>query len=132
MTIVDRIEDHQARCQTHLLRLRMLARDEAGTALSRQWVAEVIRATGAVLAEAEAAGSDARAAAGPAAETFLSVRLTRLATAANDVIAAAWAGDSAQLGRHLHRFDVLTSAIWTVQRSVCGPAPGRRRRFVTP
>ena len=119
-------EDHQARCQPYLLTLRMLALNEAGTALACQSVIEFIRATEAVLAEAEAAVRDAGAAAGPAAGTFLSVRLSRLAAAADDVITAARAGDPARLRRHLDRFDVLTSAIWTVQRSVYGPEPGRR------
>jgi len=115
MTIADRIDDHQARCQPHALSLRMIARDEPGTALTRQGVLEVIQATQAILAEAEAAVRDARAG------TFLGVRLSRLAAAADDVIAAARAGDAAQLRRHLHRFEVLTSAIWTVQEAVYGP-----------
>ncbi len=129
MTIADKIEDHQARCQPHVLRLRMIARDEAGTTLSWQAVTEVIQATGAILAEAEAADSTARAAAGagPGAAIFLGVRLNRLAAAASDAIAAAGDGDSGQLRRHLHRFEVLTSAIWTVQRAVSRPDPGRRR-----
>jgi hypothetical protein len=129
MTIADKIEDHQARCQPHVLRLRMIARDEAGTALTWQAVTEVIQATGAILAEAEASDSDARAAAGagPGAATFLGVRLNRLAVAASDAITAAGEGDSGQLRRHLHRFEVLTSAIWTVQQAVSGPDPGRHR-----
>lgn len=128
MTIAGTIEDHQARCQPHLLRLRMIARDNPGTALPWQAVVEVIQATEAILAEAEVAGSDAQAAAGGSvgARTFLGVRLSRLTAAASDAIAAATEGDSAQLRRHLHRFDVLTSAIWTVQLAVSGPDPGRR------
>ncbi len=120
VTIADQIEDHQARCLPHMLRLRMLARDEAQAALPWQAVLEVIQATEAILAEAEAevAGRDARAAAGDdrGAGTFLSVRLNRLATAADDLVLAAGSGDFAQLRRHLHRFEVLTTAIWTVQR----------------
>ncbi len=129
MTVTDKIEDHQARCLPYMLRLRMIARDEAGAALTWQAVTEVIAATGAILAEAEAADSDARAAAGggPGATTFLAVRLSRLMTAANDAIAAAGEGDSGQLRRHLHRFEVLTSAIWTVQQAVSSPDPGRHR-----
>ena len=121
MTSADQIEDHQARCQPHVLRLRIIARDEAGTRLPWQLVADITQATEAILAEAEAAGSEAFASGrgGPGAGTFLSVRLSRLATAANDVIAAA--GDPAQLRRRLHRFEVLTSAIWTVQQGVSGP-----------
>ena len=130
MTIADKIEGHQARCQPYVLRLRMIARDEAGTALTWQAVSEVMQATGAILAEAEAAGSAVRAAAGgggPGAATFLGVRLDRLMAAANDVIAAAGEGDSGQLRRHLHRFEVLTSAIWTVQQAVSRPDPSRQR-----
>ena len=89
----DTIEDHQARCQPYMLRLQMIALDETGIALTWQAVTEVVQATGAILAEAEAAGSDARAAAGPGAATFLGVRLSRLAAAANDAIAAAGEGD---------------------------------------
>jgi len=96
MTIADRVDDHEARCQPHMLSLRMIAGYEAGTALSRQAVGEVIQATEAT------------------------VRLSRLAAAADDVIAAASAGDAAQLRRQLRRFDVLTSAIWTVQEAVYG------------
>ena len=121
MTITDKIEDHQARCQPYVLRLRMIAHDEAGTTLTWQAVTEVIQATEAILAEAKASGSDARAEAGPGTATFLNARLSRLAAAANDAIAAAGEGDSGLLRRHLHRFEVLTSAIWTVQQAVSGP-----------
>jgi hypothetical protein len=121
MTSADQIEDHQARCQPHVLRLQMIARDEAGTGFAWQAVAAVTEAAEAILAEAEAAGSATFAVGGGGPGIFLSVRLSRLATAANDVIAAARAGDTAQLRRRLHRFEVLTSAIWTVQRAVSGP-----------
>jgi len=127
MTTADKIEDHQARCQPYMLMLRMIAHDETGIVPTWQAVTEVVQATGAILAEAEAAGSDARAAAGPGAATFLNVRLSRLAAAANEAIAAAGEGDSGLLRRHLHRFEVLTSAIWTVQRAVSGPDRGRPR-----
>jgi hypothetical protein len=125
MTAPDTIEDHQARCQPYMLKLRMIVLDEAGTALTWQAVTEVVQATGAILAEAEAAGSYARAAAGPGTATFLSVRMSRLAGAANDAIAAAGEGDCSLLRRHLHRFEALTSAIWTVQQAVSGPDRGR-------
>ncbi len=127
MTITDKIEDHQARCQPYVLRLRMIAHDKAGTTLTWQAVTEVIQATEAILAEAKASGSDARAEAGPGTATFLNVRLSRLATAANDAIAAAGEGDSGLLRRHLHRFEVLTSAIWTVQQAVSDPDRARPR-----
>ncbi|HEX2746238.1 MAG TPA: hypothetical protein VHO07_06310 [Streptosporangiaceae bacterium] len=125
MTSTGPIEAHEARCQPHLLRLEMIARGEVGAVFTQGALAEVIRATEAVVAEAEAAGYDARAAAGlgaggPGAAIFLQVRLNRLATAAGDAIAAAQAGDSAQMRRHLRRFDGLTAAIWTVQQAVYG------------
>jgi hypothetical protein len=54
---------------------------------------------------------------------FLDVRLSRLAAAADDAIAAAWAGDFTQLRRHLPRFETLTSAIWAVHDTTQpGPA----------
>jgi len=127
MTVADKIEDHQARCLPYMLRLRMVVRDEAGTTLTWQAVTEVIQATEAVLAEAKASGSDARAEAGPGTVTFLNARLSRLAAAANDAIAAAGEGDFGLLRRHLHRFEVLTSAIWTVQQAVSGPDRSRPR-----
>ena len=74
-TSTDNIEDHRARCQPQLLKLRLIARDEnGGTALTWQAVTEVVQATGAILAEAEAAGSAARAAVGQGAATLLSMR----------------------------------------------------------
>jgi hypothetical protein len=125
MTTVGTIEDHQARCQPHVLRLQMIARYNPGTALPWQAVVEVIQATEAILAEVEASGATREPRRGrPGAGTFLGVRLSRLAAAASDAIAAAGEGDSAQLRLHLHRFDVLTSAIWTVQQAV----PGRPLR----
>jgi hypothetical protein len=116
MTVADQTEDHQARCVPHLTTLRMLARTEVDAPLP--WLAaEVIQATEAILAEAEAAAREAGTAAEVGLNTgiFLGVRLSRLASAAGDAIAAAWAGDFAQLRRHLARFDTLTSAIWAVQ-----------------
>jgi len=129
MSDADQIQDHQARCLADLISLRMLARGEAGTPPSRWVIVEIARATGAILAEAEAAGRAALAAAdgkNRGGETFLRVRLDRLATAANDAIAAARAGNSAELRQHLHRFDALTSAIWTVHDAVYGPRRTRR------
>jgi hypothetical protein len=126
MTVADQTEDHQARCVPHLTTLRMLARTEVD-APSPWLAAEVIRATQAILAEAEAAVREAGTAAEVGLDTgiFLGVRLSRLATAAGDAIAAAWAGDFAQLHRHLARFDTLTSAIWTVQETWSGSGPCR-------
>ena len=123
MSVANQIKDHQARCLASLISLRMLAQGEAGVPLPRWVVVEVAQATSAVLAEAEAAGRATLAAVGvdsdhPGDGTFLRVRLDRLAAAANDAIAAARAGDPGEMRRHLHRFDTLTSAIWTVQDAV--------------
>ncbi len=119
MTADDQIHDHEVRCQPYLLELRMLAHVEAGLAPT---AAEIGRTTGAIIAEVGAA-SRAVLAAGhgprhPGVGPFLQVRLNRLTTAADEAIAAARDGDSATLRRVLHRFEALTSAIWTVQDSV--------------
>jgi hypothetical protein len=125
MSLADQIQDHQARCVAPLISLRMLAQGEAGMPLPRWVVIEVAQATGTVLAEAEAVGRAALTAADvgrshPGDEAFLRVRLDRLAAAADDAIAAARTGEVGVLRRHLHRFDTLTSAIWTVQDAVFG------------
>jgi hypothetical protein len=117
MTVADLTEGHQAHCLPHLLMLRMLAGDDAEARSPWRAMAEVAQATDAILAEVEVAGREAQAAtgSGPDPGIFLSVRLSRLAAAAGDAVAAAGAGDFTQLRRHLHRFEVLTSAIWAVQ-----------------
>ena len=120
MDVTGQLEDHQARCLPHLLTLRMLARDTPEAPLPWLAAAEVTRATEAILAEVEAAvraatGGGPDATGGRCPGIFLSVRLSRLAAAADDAIAAAGAGDFTQLRRHLPRFETLTSAIWAVQ-----------------
>ena len=117
MTVADRTEGHQARCLPHLLVLRMLASDDVEAPSPWLAMAKVAQATDAILAEAETAGREARAVGGdgPGPGIFLGVRLSRLAVAAGDAVAAAGAGDFTQLRRHLHRFETLTSAIWAVQ-----------------
>jgi hypothetical protein len=129
MFAADRIKDHEARCLASVISLRMLAQGEAGTPLPRWVVVEVAQATGVVLAEAEAAGRAVLTAVGVGGdhlrdETFLRVRLDRLAAAANEAITAARAGNSGEMRRLLRRFDALTSAIWTVQDSVYGSRAG--------
>jgi hypothetical protein len=127
MSVADQIRDHQSRCLADLITLRMLAQGEAGVPLPRWVVVEVARSTGVVLAEAEAAAQAVQNAASrgptPRDETFLRVRLKRLAASADDAIAAARDGNFAAMRRHLNRFDALTSAIWAVQHAVCDPAP---------
>jgi hypothetical protein len=124
MSVTDQIQEHRARCAALLVSLRMLTQEEAGASPSRWVVVEVAQATGTVLAEVEAASRAALAGGGrPGDETFLRVRLDRLAAAADDAIAAARAGESGEMRRHLHRFDALTSAIWTVQDAVYRSRP---------
>jgi hypothetical protein len=119
MTVADRTEGHQARCLPHLLTLRVLASHDAEVPSPWLVMAEVAQATDAILAEAETAGREVRAAtgAGPGPGIFLSVRLSRLAVAAGDAVAAAGAGDFTQLRGQLRRFETLTSAIWAVQEA---------------
>jgi hypothetical protein len=118
MDATDQLEDHQVRCLPHLLTLRMLTRYTPELPLPWPAVTEVTRATEAILAEVEAAvravtGGGPGGTADPG--IFLGVRLSRLAAAADDAIAAAWAEDFTQLRTHLRRFDTLTAAIWAVQ-----------------
>ena len=122
MTAAEEIQDHQARCQPDLLALRMLAR--IGDEPTRT-AAEVGRATSAIIAEARAASQAAlagRSCRHPGAETFLRVRLNRLAKAAAEAVAAAQADDAARLRHYLRRFEAVTSAIWTAEHAVCSPA----------
>ena len=74
MDVSGQLEDHQARCLPHLLTLRMLARDMPEAPLPWLTVAEVTRATEAILAEVEAAVR-AVTGGGPGTRTFLDVRL---------------------------------------------------------
>ena len=122
MTAAEEIQDHQARCQPDLLALRMLAR--IGDEPTRT-AAEVGRATSAIIAEARAASQAAladRSCRHPGAETFLRVRLNRLAKAAAEAVAAAQEDDAARLRHYLRRFEAVTSAIWAAEHAVCGPA----------
>jgi hypothetical protein len=130
MTADDEILNHQVRCQPYLLELQVLARVGAGPAPA---AAEVGRMTGAIIAEVGAASRSVLAAGHgcrhPGAGPFLQVRLNRLMAAADEAIAAVRDGDSAMLCRALRRFEALTSAIWTVQDSMRGPAgPARSPR----
>ena len=67
MDVTGQLEDHEARCLPHLLTLRMLARDTPEAPLPWLAVAEVTRATEAILSEVEvAAGPWGRAGRGAA------------------------------------------------------------------
>ena len=76
MDVSGQLEDHQARCLPHLLTLRMLARDMPEAPLPWLAVAEVTRATEAILSEVEAAVR-AVTGGGPGTRAFLDVRLSR-------------------------------------------------------
>lgn len=133
------IRDHHVRCEPHLARLQMMARYEAHEPLPPDLPDDVIEATGAVLAEAQAAGRVMVAALASgqrrAVTAFLDARLGRLAAAADEMTAAAKDEDVAALRRHLRKFEVLTSALWTVQlelsaRTVPPPSPGSAARVL--
>ena len=126
MTAPCDIRDHHVRCGPHLARLQMMARYDALEPLPPGLPDDVVEATSAVLAEALAAGRVMVAAlvSGErrAVTAFLDARLGRLAAAAGEMAAAAAAGDIPALRRHLRKFEVLTSALWTVQLELSGRA----------
>ena len=119
MAAASEIRDHYARCMPHLARLHMLGRHQAGEPLPPGLADEVSEATSAILAEADGAlratvaavpGARRRAVAG-----FLADRVARLAATADEAVGAAKDGDAVTVRRCLRRFEVLTSAVWTVQ-----------------
>lgn len=128
MSTADQIQHHQDRCRAHLLSLRTLGWGAEDPALA---AAQADKATGAIIAEVDAAIQAALAADVSsrrcAARTFLRVRLDRLTAAAQELVAAARDEDTPGLRRHLRRFEALTSASWTVQQAVFGPVPQPRR-----
>jgi hypothetical protein len=127
MTLADRIDGYRTRCEPGLLRLQVLAGGEAGVAIPRCAATEVRIATNEVIAGAEAASRAALAATTGArgeleTETFLWVRLARLAEAADEAVRSARVNDAGGMRRHLHRFGVLVDALWEVQHAVYGQA----------
>jgi hypothetical protein len=126
MTFLHPTDDHQSRCQAQLLRLRMLARSWDGAAAPQEVVTEIREATNAIIAEAEAMTraaflTDRRQE--PQAETFLWVRITRLAAAADRAVDAARSRDVSGLRGYLNHFDTLTSALWAVRDAVYSQRP---------
>jgi hypothetical protein len=80
--------------------------------------AELRKAANAILGEVEGMGRtmlDGDGGLAPAAETFLWVRVARLAATADQAVDAARRGDAAGLLAHLRHFETLMSALWTVQ-----------------
>ncbi len=152
MIASDTVHAHQARCAPHMARLSMLAGGPGGAPLRPCAVQQVIEATDAILAEVRTGGRDLipaadlgargsmpprsapRAAPGavppprnaPGSVPLLAARLTRLENAALQMIDSARSGDAAALREQIARFDVLTSAMWTIQLSECATAGTRQ------
>ncbi len=124
MTFDESTGDRRLSCQRQLLRLRLLVLSQDGMTPYRL-AREIRDATNTVIAQAEAV-SRAVVEAGrrdPGSGTFLWVRVTRLAMAADQAVSAARSGDHAALDAHVRHFDSLTCAIWTVQEAVYGRGP---------
>jgi hypothetical protein len=98
----------------------MQAAEQDGTLPARQLAAEVRDATSVVIAEVEAMSQELLESAPreAAAETFLWVRVARLALAADQAVDAGRRGDGAALRAELRHFDSLVSAIWTVHNAM--------------
>ena len=152
MIAPESVHAHQARCAPHVARLWMLAGGPGGAPLRPCAVQQVIEATDAILAEVRASGdmlpATDRGAAGsvppsrsgprgapgsvpprrgaPGRVPLLAARLTRLENAALQMIDSARSGDAAALREQIARFDVLTSAMWTIQLSECTAAGTRQ------
>lgn len=128
MATYSELDDYRSRCRQHLLRLRLLAGSQDGTALPGGFTVEIRDATNAIIAEVEAMSRAALRASvpqDPQAETFLWVRVARLAAAADRAVDAARSRDVSGVRAHLYQFDTLTSALWAVQRATCGkPSEG--------
>ncbi len=133
MVGMSEIRAHRALCLPHLARLHMHGRYQPGEALPAGLADEVSERTSAILAETGAAvqvtvaaipGTRRAAVAG-----LLADRLTRLAAAADETVSAAKDADAGALRRCVRRFEMLTSAAWTVQLAMAGKAapPGQAR-----
>lgn len=132
MTIDDELQERRARCGPHLARLAVLTASPPGTRPPAAAAAEVAEAAGAVVAQAEAAGRAVVSAAAHGQKTatgeFLTARLARLKTAADNAVTVAREGDDAALRASLRRFDALTTALWTVHQAVTIQIPRASRR----
>lgn len=118
MFLVDQTDDRRLRCRQQLSRLWALVLSQDSGPMSLPVAAELRDAANAILAEVEVMGrtmpdGDGRLA--PAAETFLWVRVARLATTADQLVDAARRGDTPGLRAHLRHFETLASALWTVR-----------------
>lgn len=114
MALSDQLDDRRSRCRQQLARLRTLAQARAGAGLSGEDSTEIRDATNAVIADVAAISQTALHADGqrePNVETFLWVRIARLAAEADLAVDAARTRDVAGVRGHLRQFDRLTSAI---------------------
>jgi hypothetical protein len=126
MAGMSEVRVHRAHCLPHLARLHMHGRYRPGEALPPGLADEVSEGTSAILAEA-GAGARVTVAAVPgtrraAVAGLLADRLSRLAVAAGEAVSAAEEADPGALRRCLRRFEMLTSAAWTVQLAMTGKA----------
>ena len=156
MIASEAVRAHQARCALHLARLWMLAGGPGGAPLRPCAIQQIIEATDAILSEVRTAGDLIPAAdrgargsvppsrsaprgaprgapgsvpprlGAPGSVPLLATRLTRLENAALQMIESVRSGDAAALRQQIARFDVLTSALWTIQLSECATAGTRR------
>jgi hypothetical protein len=120
MTFAGQMDDSRLRCRQQLSRLWTLALSRDDKALSPRVTCQMRDAANAVIGEVEAM-SRAMLEGGrctPGAETFLWVRVARLALAADQALDAARTGDAAGLRAHLRHLEALTSALWTVRDAV--------------
>jgi hypothetical protein len=119
MAAVSEISEHHAHCVPHLTRLQVLGSYQAGEPVPPGLAEEVSTVTSAILAEAGAALRATVAAVPGARRTavaeFLTGRIAKLAAAAEQAVCVAKDGDAPALHRCLRRFELLTSAVWTVQ-----------------
>ena len=105
--------------------LRLLTAGADGLPSAPALAAEVRDGTNAVIAEVEASSRAVleTAPGEPGKETFLSVRVARLAHAADQAVDASRDGNLSGLRAHMQHFDSLTLAVWTVQNAIGRPDP---------
>lgn len=129
MASYGQLDDYRSRYRQQLLRLRLLARSSDNAALPRDFTLQIRDATNAIIAEVETMSRIALQAGerqDPQAETFLWVRIARLAAEADRAVDAARSRDVPGLLAHIHQFDSLTSALWEVRHATFGRQPGVR------
>ncbi|MFC0037172.1 hypothetical protein [Actinomadura rayongensis] len=84
---------------------------------------DAVPAARTVLTELRRTQPGRRDGGGSSVEMLLARRLDRLATVADEIAAAATAGDRAALRGHVYRFHALAAATWRLRLALPGPAP---------